>query len=97
MFLRSKSVDPVVVVLQTPRRRPTLIARAGEEPVPRSFDCWARMEYAWFAPVRRLDDHALSGASGEITPFTGYTRAIDLERTDDGWTVSNYRLTASSR
>ena len=37
-------------------------------------------------------DRVVQHRSGEITPFTGYTGAVDLERTDDGWNVANSRL-----
>lgn len=35
--------------------------------------------------------------SGEITPYTAYTATVDLERTDHGWKVANYRLDNASR
>lgn len=35
--------------------------------------------------------------SGEITPYTTYTATVDVERTDDGWKVANYRLDNASR
>ncbi len=49
------------------------------------------------ATVAITIDRVVQHSSGEITPFTGYTGAVDLERTDDGWKVSNYRLTATDR
>lgn len=35
--------------------------------------------------------------SGEITPYTTYTATVDVERTDHGWKVANYRLDNASR
>ncbi|WP_179273992.1 hypothetical protein [Rhodococcoides fascians] len=47
------------------------------------------------AVVAVVMDRVVQHRSGGITPFTGYTGAVDLERTDDGWEVSTYRLTAT--
>lgn len=47
------------------------------------------------ATVAVTIDRVVQHNSGEITPFTGYTGAVDLERTDDGWKVSNYRLVSA--
>ena len=47
------------------------------------------------ATVAITIDRVVQHRSGAITPFTGYTGAVDLERTDDGWKVSNYRLSAT--
>ena len=49
------------------------------------------------ATVAVTIDRVVQHSSGEITPLTGYAGAVDVERTDDGWKVSNYRLTAADR
>lgn len=47
------------------------------------------------ATVALVIDRVVQHRSGEITPFTGYTGAVDLEHTDDGWKVANYRLVSA--
>ena len=49
------------------------------------------------ATVAVVIDRVVQHRSGEITPFTSYTGAVDLERTDDGWKVANYRLVSAGR
>ena len=47
------------------------------------------------ATVAVVIDRVVQHRSGEITPFTGYTGAVDVELTDDGWKVANYRLVSA--
>ncbi|WP_052057163.1 hypothetical protein [Rhodococcoides fascians] len=47
------------------------------------------------ATVAVVIDRVVQHRSGEITPFTGYTGAVDVELTADGWKVANYRLVSA--
>ena len=49
------------------------------------------------AAVPVIISQTVQHTSGEITPYTTYTATVDVERTDDGWKVSNYRLDNASR
>nr|WP_255495047.1 hypothetical protein [Cryobacterium sp.]QJS06128.1 hypothetical protein [Cryobacterium sp.] len=55
----------------------------------------AEMDGDTQATVAVTIDRVVQHRSGETTPFTGYTGAVDLERTDDGWKVANYRLASA--
>ncbi|WP_407727640.1 hypothetical protein ACJEDT_25790 (plasmid) [Rhodococcoides fascians] len=83
----------------------------GPQPMP-EWSAWSRSDDVVTA-VTRLDGDPTIGSvnaavpviisqtvqhtSGEITPYTTYTATVDLEHTDDGWKVSNYRLDNASR
>ncbi|KZF03801.1 MULTISPECIES: hypothetical protein [unclassified Rhodococcus (in: high G+C Gram-positive bacteria)] len=49
------------------------------------------------ATVPVIISQTVQHTSGETTPYTTYTATVDVERTDDGWKVSNYRLDNASR
>jgi len=49
------------------------------------------------ATVPVIISQTVQHTSGEITPYTTYTATVDLQRTDDTWKVSNYRLENASR
>ncbi|MBW4781983.1 hypothetical protein O4160_15170 [Rhodococcus sp. IEGM 1401] len=49
------------------------------------------------ATVPVVISQTVQHTSGEITPYTAYTATVDLERTDHGWKVANYRLDNASR
>lgn len=49
------------------------------------------------ATVPVIISQTVQHASGEITPYTAYTASVDLQRTDEGWKVANYRLNNVTR